>query len=360
MFDDLVEDNLSGTRGTLKMKTNSLGIKTSSGYAVMLLALTVTGVSAGGSSIAEALEPTRPTGASTVWNTREIEPADVLVRVTLVRAELELLRFKMGKPKIEQPEINVTGVAPREAFFQAMSLFRKANLFCQEQTGEGAVPPATPPSDQIRPAHVLVVVDAALRQIRQVKAQLGNGEQIQEIPRDPGKGPNDVFRSIVQANRQLSLLLDQQVPPSEVFRQVTLSMNYTSGLLARFPGAERNLLRPAFEPGKRAEDVSRRLVDCYTILRAVAEHSGVKVLELNVDDLDFRELAPSDTYDFAALLVSELAYFHSLLPNADPPAKVYYSGRRFPSHVFQQAGILESQLNELRSRTKRNPTWSQN
>ena len=73
-----------------------------------------------------------------------VEPADVCVRVALVRDELENLRFVMGRPANTQPEQEVSDTVPREVFFQALTPFRKADRLCFEYTREHAAEPAIP------------------------------------------------------------------------------------------------------------------------------------------------------------------------------------------------------------------------
>ena len=63
-------------------------------------------------------------------------------------------------------------------------------------------------------------------------------------------------------------------------------------------------------------------------------------------------------YDIASLLVSELAYMRSLVGDDENLSEVVYPGRVFPSHVFQNAGILEIQLNELLKHVKDYPDWT--
>lgn len=48
----------------------------------------------------------------------KVIPADVLARVELLREELELIRFEMGQPKEQQPEITVTNVARARSCFR--------------------------------------------------------------------------------------------------------------------------------------------------------------------------------------------------------------------------------------------------
>ena len=66
---------------------------------------------------------------------------------------------------------------------------------------------------------------------------------------------------------------------------------------------------------------------------------------------------PSDVYDLASLLVSELAHLHSLHGELRRPRRVFAPGPMFPSHAYQRAGLFESQLIQLEQLVKQNPAW---
>ena len=293
---------------------------------------------------------------SSIEGREVVEPADVYARVSLLRAELEFIRHQMGSPSNRQAEIEVSDAAPREVFFQALTLFRKADRLCFEQARQRAAVPKTP-GGVIQPRHVRGVVMHALERVRRVKEELGIDENANVSARDPNKTPTDVFKAIVQANRQINLMLDHRFSPSDVYQQVTLAISYASRLLVQFPGAARIPATPDFEPGKQPSDVYQRLVDCFDQIRDIAELSEVKVLELDVGGEHLAEVTPSDVYDIASLLVSELAFLHNLSKDTQSPHDLYYPGRKFPSHVYQRVGILEAQLSALQDRVSRVPEW---
>ena len=287
---------------------------------------------------------------------KQVTPSHVFVHVGTVRSELEALRFVMGRPKNEQPELNVKGAAPRDVYFQALTLFQKADRLCFEHTRQRATPPALP-IDNITAGDVHEVVNAALKCVRRVRAKYGDDTNSVPIAHDPTKQPSEVFKSIVQANRQLNLMLERRFSPSDVFQQVTLAVGYSARLLERFPDATTIPDEPAFEKGKRPADVYRRLLGCVERVRRIARSSGLEVLELQIDENQIWKAEPSDVYDVASLIVAELAYLHSQLPDLKPPRAVYYVGRKFPSHVFQRAGILDRQLMELERHMQEHSNW---
>lgn len=204
----------------------------------------------------------------------EITPPEVLVHVSAVRSALEELRFVMGRPECRESEMNVTGAAPREVYFQALTMFQKADRLCFEHTRERAEPP-TLPSGEIRPGDVQEVVDVALKCVQRVnsKYDLKTAKPLGEL--DETKQPTDVFRSIVQANRQLNVMLERRFAPEDVFQQVTRAIGHTSRLLEAFPNAETRYDEPVFEAGKRPADVYRRLLSCFERIRGIAQLSGI-------------------------------------------------------------------------------------
>lgn len=293
----------------------------------------------------------------------DLEPADVLIRVEHVLEQLERIRIEMGKPKAGGEFLVVKEAEPREVYFQARSLCQKADRLSFELLRETEPLPDVP-EGSIEPSHVAQVIDGVLKRINKVELsspQSGESDEEEPAERKPATTPTDVFLAIVRANRQINVLLDRKVAPSDVYQEVTLAMGYASNLLAVVPDAERNPDPPEFEPGKRPVDVFNRLVRCYEVLRKVGVRSGLTLLELSVPDQlgekGSETVVPSDVFDIASLLVSELTYLHDQLAEKTMPKKPLYPGRKYPSHVYQRVGILEKQLDQLEVYAEANPDW---
>jgi len=295
-------------------------------------------------------------------STDAILPADVLARVELVRSELELIRFEMGQPQARPFELAATGVAPRQTLYQALTLFRNANQLYLEVTGDPGSELAMDSPDDIRPLHVWKIVDAAYSRLADVKHRLGIAEQVREERQDTSTTPTEVFRSITVANKQLQILIRNRITTNDVFQQVALATEYAARVLQRFPGAKPVPDAPAFERGKRPVDVYNLLVSCYARMFGIVTKSGLGALKLEAATpehgiLDPAQIRPSEVYDVATLLVSELAYIHSQLENADPPVQIQFPGLKLPSHVYQKARVLLLQLSELEERVAAHPNW---
>lgn len=290
-----------------------------------------------------------------------ILPADVLARMQWVHEELEAIRFEMGKPKDRRVTRLATDALAHEVYFQAITLFIKADRLALELTGStGLRPRPVPPSD-IRPYHTWVLITAALNRLVAVKNELGIPEVVSENPNPPTTKPTEIARAIVHANRQLNLMLQRSISPSDVFQQISWGIQYAKALLAQFPAPIHSAVSPPFERGKQPGEVFLRLVQCFKHVEEIAHLSGTAVLRLDakaakraVDDFNVQ---PSDVYDLATLLVSDLTYLHGTLKDAPPIPSVPYPGRKFPSHVYQQAGVLLEHLRTLEQQVRANPDW---
>ena len=67
-----------------------------------------------------------------VGGAAEIEPPDVYQSTMVIRGELERIREALDKPSDSRAEIDVRNALPREVFFQAMTLWVKADRLCKE------------------------------------------------------------------------------------------------------------------------------------------------------------------------------------------------------------------------------------
>ncbi|TWT93885.1 hypothetical protein [Stieleria varia] len=277
---------------------------------------------------------------------KEIEPPDCYARMSLYRCELELIRGRLDRQAVQRSEISVSGAAPREVYFQALTLFGKSERLSFDLTRDVVRMTFESPRE-IRPADVLEVIDASLHQILKIKSHLGITQECKEPIREAERTPTDVFRSIVQANRQLNLMLETPYAPRDVFQQVNLAVSYCARILAQYPGVERFPPTPDLIDGKIPPDVFRRLLDCFELIRQIEVHLGLTILELSIDENEIQQAVPGDVHDIASLLVSEVAFLHGKLADAKPPRKSVDPGPQTPSKVFQRAGILQQQLQLL-------------
>lgn len=287
---------------------------------------------------------------------RHVTSADVFDRMAQVHDELEVIRKFMGRPSINQPGPVVHQAGPREVYYQALDLLRHANQLCFDHTREREqlrVKPNVP----INNADVLAVVDMTLNQLQRVKRHYGMERVARRSVASSNATSTDLFQSVVDADREINLMLDRRVSPSNVFEQVTYAIGYAARLMEQTPQGHTMPATPEFEPNKKPADVYRRLLKCLDRIHGVAARHGLHVLKLEASERHIHDAEPNDVLHLASLVVSELAYLHSQFPDAEAPRDVYYVGRKFPSHVYQRVGILERQLEQIATYADANPRW---
>ncbi len=287
----------------------------------------------------------------------QILPADVLSRVQWVRKEIGLISKEIGKPEVAATDVSITGAAPREVYYWAETLYHKADRLAFELASTRGTKLQIVDATSLRPFHVWQNVDQALQSIQAVKTRLGIPEKIVEQESAKNTTPSDVFEALAQASHEINQLLIQRISPADVFQQVTVSVNTMAQLLGSLQENTRIPNPPKFERFKTPNDVYKRLLDCYDLLSKIAQLSGVKILKFTVPEQSRAIRTPSDVYDLASLIVSELAYFHEQKLNKKLSVKAYFPGYKTPSHVFQRVGILKTQLKTLQHYVNDHPNW---
>lgn len=282
---------------------------------------------------------------------------DLILKADVLAQEVELVRLEMGRPLADELPLEVEGAAPRDLYYQALTLLHKSDRLAQEWTQDtSSLPP--PVKTEIEQQHVYHVMDAALKRMAVVKERLG----ISEVPVKPrerhGLDHSEAFEIMHHTNRQLNLLLDQQYSPRNVYHQLTICIDLAARLLKRFPESTPIPAAPGFVRRKQPADVYERLLVCYERLHTISVRSKQQMLLITpAADTDAHLITPSDVYDLATLLRAQLEFLDQVA-NARPSERaVYIPGRKVPSDVFQRSGILHQQLRQLESFSETYPMW---
>ena len=286
----------------------------------------------------------------------QILPADVLARTHLIQDEIALIRAHMGRSDVAVLDVHIAGATPREVFFQALSLYQKVTRLQFEHLREISPTREIESGEMIRPWHVWHRVDDSLAVVLKIKEKLGITTQAEEKVQDISTVPSQVFLMLLKTNRDINDLLTEKISPSHVFMQVTLALSYATRLRQAFPQPRMPDV-PGFEPDKRPSDVYRRLLICFKETQEIMSSSNLESVTFEISDESLEAVVPNDVYNLASLLVSQLSFLHSQLQNAPPALGVYYPGPKTPSDVYQRAGILEIQLNEILTLVHKQPDW---
>lgn len=299
-------------------------------------------------------ESSPESSAGEVEKLSEVDSTEVYWHVQAVARDLEQIRVFMGRPHVDPAGIMVQGVAPREVIYQAATLFKKVNRLSYETIREVADEPVVPERD-ITPADVLAFVQLAHKQVKEIarKREIELTESPVTKTDDPMTS-TDVYEAVVQLNRQINLMLDRRFAPEDVFEEVTLAIAHAASLRGRWPG-RRIPSEPEWQIGKQPADVYRMLLECLELVRPIAKDADLAILEFSVDEARASEVTPSDVYDVAVLIVSELAYLDRVLSDDPSKRRARYPGQKVPSDVFQRVEILRTQLQEVNDLLEANP-----
>ena len=275
----------------------------------------------------------------------EANRAALAEQITALSRDLERLRRFMGAPRAGELDIGIRDAIPRDLYFQSLTLGEQIDRLSFEisRTRAQTLPA---PTGIIGLDDVLIRLRAAHQQLRKIMQSLQIAET-SGAANGSDTATVDHFTALLNLNRQLNLLLERHISPSDVYQEVTLAIAYSARLLARYPDAIRIPAEPPFEPDQQPHDVYLRLIECLHSIVHIFDRLGLAVLRIDTRQTELDRLQPGDVYLIAALIVSQLDFLYKHLAIAQPPPQPIYPGLKFPAHTYQRAGILHAQLQQL-------------
>ncbi|MCM8527815.1 MAG: hypothetical protein NE327_14940 [Lentisphaeraceae bacterium] len=279
-------------------------------------------------------------------NESEINSADVLSRVRLLKEELMTLNWIMGKPEFKPRHIEVSNVTARETYFQAETVLKKCIQLQFELFGKkNEFVSSNGNVSQINPFAVYKMTNNSLEIIMSLKSALKIKRVSKEVKSDESSTQSEVFSEIFTINQLLNQLMSKPVSPSDVYMRVTESIYHAVKIIRAGKKAVSGLPQPDdFQEGKKPTDVYRRLLGCYEQVQKIASDKKMKMMKFSPPADYIDNVLPEDVYDLASLVLSEVVFLHSQTPGAENAVPVYFPGLKFPSHVYQRVSILEKQL----------------
>jgi hypothetical protein len=277
---------------------------------------------------------------------QDVEYSDVYMTVTELADEVELIREIMGRPFDDSARLPVAGISATELYFQGEILLVGANRLASELAGTELVYPPPVPVGAITPADTLRLVDAALVDVRRVRDALAITEPVVREDRDTPITPTGVFSVVLDVNRQLNLLLDDELASRDVHQRLTVAVTHAAGILAS-RGRRSPLPADTLEP-KLPADVYRELLEALDLATATARRAGIDVLTLssrrNVSD----DIRPGDVYHVAQFLVADLTALALAVGSEAVAIELGPFPRHvFPAHTYRLAVLLRRQLEAI-------------
>jgi hypothetical protein len=275
-----------------------------------------------------------------------ITPPDVYNFSIKLSHTLKKISNAMGVEHQARQPIGVKNVSPREVYFQAATLYIKTSRLMFEFTNDEAKKIKQLKVDA-HPADVLALLQLAEDNLETVieKLNIPPSDSIKVL--DQNITPTQVFQTIVELNRRTNDLLDFRFSPSNVHQKITEAITVAAAVLESKKGAKLVFYPNPLERNIRPKDVYTKMVIMYDAMNPIMEKFGKKCLELEEYEKDRPQVLPSDVYDLAVMMVSQLRYMHSLIPGAKKIKNSYYPGKVIPADVYQRLTILEKQMTEM-------------
>jgi hypothetical protein len=288
-----------------------------------------------------------------------VTPEHTAARIEHVLADIEALRLEMGRARDARVPMQVRHAAPREVFYFAQTVHRKANQLCVELGAASVEAPRAGRQGRAEPADVLLVLDCVRERLAVARRQLQlEGDTVEtDIPGPlqplAGKTPSDTMYGCLVASRQINTMLATAFVSRDGNGILMRSIAIAEALL-RMHGAELPA-PPPFERRKSPRDVFQVLWEtCQTFYRTLLSW-GVKVVEVN---RGFVGEDPTDVFDLATLPLAELEFVASHFPELGPvrapeppPSPV------LPAHNFQRARQLQAAVAALTQAVRMRPDW---
>src|SRR6185436_18764310 len=131
--------------------------------------------------------------------------------------------------KDARPAPEITNAAPREVYFEAIAAWHKVTRLADEIGARNVRPaPAAPVLRDLKPGHVLQLIDAVLAHVDDVKQRLDISAKATEPAFEASRKPSDVLMTLARVNRELSRVLERPMTPSDVYRTVALASAYAT------------------------------------------------------------------------------------------------------------------------------------
>ena len=298
-----------------------------------------------------------PPASGAVVSIEGLTPAEVLARVRVIQAELEQIRFEMGKPPFSFKSISVKDAQPRQVLFQATSMFSNTGRLYFEISGRQPPTLRSRITKNVRPGHAWMAANDTYWMLVELRKLLELPTAPVEQPQPPETSPTDVLEAVIETNRMLHALTNSGPTSEEVLHRVMLAEEAVSRLLATFPGAATRT-PGRLQRGKTPADVYVALYNSLETLTKIAAQYDFETIQpgtsaISLSKEERANLSPARVYDLATLVSSELIYLYATQSDdvVTAPEITHYV---LPSHVFQHVEALQRNMTELELQLRTN------
>ncbi len=270
-----------------------------------------------------------------------LTPSHVHQHARRLLAEITLLREHQGVTDAPRDPGTQINKLPIHVYQKAVELMDKVSRY-QSSLGMSPMTVRPLPFETLSPAVVLDAVDHVLVNLRAVKEELGLNREIAPQGFAPGRTPTEVYELLWRASFMLDGLTTA-LQPSDVYakeRQALADLRTIAERIdLQIPQGEERVT------DKQPKDV---LMENYVNMYRLARVQRAMGMEpFHVPPLPGGEIAPSNVYDTAGIIIGELHRIKARLDVLEPTPPPTDQEDKTPSDVFATAKLLQRGLSEL-------------
>ena len=291
-------------------------------------------------------------------NLAEKQPSDVLTLLYKVSNHIEIIAKYMGKDPSNCSKFIVSNARPREVYFQAIRLRKKANQLYYEVTDQEVIEQNNlmDQRKQISPSTVYKVVNNIEGTLRKIENfyKIEEGVTYKRAPKDTE--PKDVYNQLLIDNQILDQLLDNHASPADSYRVATTSVYYAGELLETMPGVSHIVDEPDYVVNKTADSVVDQQIAIIGKIKKINDVLNIKMLTLTRTQCK-RQSNNVNIQELSYIIFSEIVHIAKEKGVSLKNLEGYYPGKKYPSDIYQRNALLSRQLDLILRYVTKHPQW---
>jgi len=271
-----------------------------------------------------------------------VTPSDVYRKVSMINAEIQLIRNELGvKKEIREPVLQIHKM-PVHVYIKSIELFNKISKL-QKKHGIASSAPPEVPIQTITPENVISVINRIYDEVVRIKKHLGINQSIKNIALYSGRTPSNVYENIWQASYLIDGMI-KAINPTEVFEN-TLRVQSELNLIANHLKVELPNVLGEPQSGKTPKQV--HLQGYINLHKFSLLEEQLKMEVSRVPAYPKTKISPSDVYDTTNLMLAEINRIKAHLGIKQSTKSEKVSARKRPSHVLAQMNLINDQVTFL-------------
>ena len=285
-----------------------------------------------------------------------ISPIDVFTELSEINERLTYMMAQMGIKPDQEDILSISNASPREIYYQAIHLVKMSNRLSNDYLNKTISFPSYPRGG-ITSSNIFTLVNLSLGIIKQVQDKLKIKNEPQALTDQNIVTPSNIFNTLLNTTVKMSNILKYRTNPTDTYAQLQESITYTAALLQTFPNSNPSPTSIEVNSVKYPLDVFNQLVNCYNLVKAIGAASGIKMLDMNINVPNVKNVDINEVDQLSYIILSEIAYLYEIKTGLTPNVEKENLIPKFHSDLFQQGVSLQAQLQELLAYVKSDPDW---